>query len=414
MSQPLEKRLKLAAMREIPPTAGLPLQWRDFIPGGPSLEQQLAEFIGAPEVQIECSGTSALVVALTALKQQSQRRSVVIPAYTCPLVAIAIVHCGLKPVLCDLKPDHFDLCPQALEQACGEDTLAVIPTHLGGRVADLAAVIEISRRVGAYVIEDAAQALGAKQGGRSVGLTGDIGFFSLAVGKGLTIFEGGVLIAKDAGMRQKLRETSHRIIPGSFYWEARRLIELAGYAALYNPTGLHYAYGNPLRRDIQENRYVEAVGDDFDLDIPLHRVSRYRKNIGAKGFLRLTDFLQQLDVQARRRKELFDLPVMTDAADGHGTWPYFMVLMPTAEMRDAALQRLWGAGLGVTRLFIHALPDYQYLEHLFPQTAAPNARNFAARMLTVSNALWMTEEEFEKVRGILGDIGKHLDSAPPG
>jgi dTDP-4-amino-4,6-dideoxygalactose transaminase len=391
--------------KEIPPTAGLPLQWKDFLPGEPSLEQGMAEFIGVPEVQIECSGTAALIVALTALKQDSARTSVVIPAYTCPLVAIAVVHCGLKPVLCDLKPGHFDLDPEALDQVCNEDTLAIIPTHLGGRVADLDPVLAIASRVGAYVIEDAAQALGAQWHGQSVGLAGDIGFFSLAVGKGLTIFEGGVLVAKDAAMREKLRAASERIIPDSLYWEARRLAELAGYAALYNPTGLHYAYGNPLRRDISEGRLVEAVGDDFDFDIPLHRVGHYRKGIGTKALARLPAFLQQLAAQSHR-KELFALPVMEDVANSRGTWPYFMVLMPSTEARDEALRQLWGAGLGVTRLFIHALPDYGYLKHLFPDAEMPNAHDFAARMLTVSNSVWMSEEEMKRVRDILEEIGK--------
>lgn len=395
--------------REIPPTAGLPLEWRDFLPSGPSLEQGLADFIDVPEIQIECSGTAALVVALTALKQNSHRTSVVIPAYTCPLVAIAIAHCGLKPVLCDLKPGDFDLCPQSLEQVCDGNTLVIIPTHLGGRVADLAPVLDIASRTGTYVIEDAAQALGAHWNGQSVGLAGDIGFFSLAVGKGLTTFEGGVLVAKDKIMREKLRAASARIIPQSLYWETRRLLELAGYAALYNPMGLRYAYGNPLRREIAQGHLVEAVGDDFDFDIPLHRVSYYRKNIGARALARLPEFLQKTQAQAARRKEQLNLSILQDAAGGQGVWPFFMIMMPTQQARDAALRELWGAGLGVSRLFIHALPDYSYLRHLFGNEEIPNARAFAARMLTISNSPWMRDEDWEEVKPKLEDIGKRQD-----
>src|SRR6267378_1840536 len=128
--------------REVPPTAGLPLQWRDFLPRGntDSLETTLAAFLKTPTVQIECSGTAALIIALTTLKRMSGRRSVIIPAYTCPLVALAVMHCGLHPAVCDLRTNSFDLCPEALERACNDDTLAVIPTHLGGRVADLTIV----------------------------------------------------------------------------------------------------------------------------------------------------------------------------------------------------------------------------------------------------------------------------------
>src|SRR5713226_2385275 len=142
--------------REIPPTAGLPLRWRDFLPriDSDSLEARLAAFLEVPAVQLECSGTAALIIALTTLKRVSARRSVIIPAYTCPLVALAVIHCGLQPVVCDLRRNRFDLCPEALANACTDDTLAIIPTHLGGRVADLAAVSGIAERKGAWVIED--------------------------------------------------------------------------------------------------------------------------------------------------------------------------------------------------------------------------------------------------------------------
>jgi dTDP-4-amino-4,6-dideoxygalactose transaminase len=267
-------------------------------------------------------------------------------------------------------------------------------------------VLDIARHSGARVIEDAAQALGATWHDQSVGLAGDIGFFSLAVGKGLTTFGGGVLIARDPAMRALLRATSARIIPHSLYWEARRLAELAGYAALYNPAGLRYAYGNPLRRNIEQGRLVEAVGDDFDFGLPLHRVSRYRKAIGARALARLPAFLHETESQARQRIDRLGLPVLQDAPGGHGPWPFLMVMMPSPQARDAALDQLWGAGLGVSRLFIHALPDYGYLRHLFPQADVPNARDFAARMLTVSNSLWLDEEGFESARRILASAAR--------
>lgn len=391
-------------MKEIPPTAGLPLRWRDFLPAGTTLEEGLAAFLGVPAVQIECSGTAGLVVALSALRQNSRRGSVVIPAYTCPLVAIAVVHCGLKPVLCDLRPDHFELCPQSLAAVCDDDTLAVVPAHLGGRVADLAPVLEIAGKVGAFVIEDAAQALGARWNGQSVGLAGDIGFFSLAVGKGLSIYEGGVLVARDAGMREQLRRTATALVPGSLYWSLRRFVELAGYAALYNPSGLRYAYGRPLRKAIARGRLVEAVGDDFGFDIPLHRVGPCRKSVGANALARLPAFLRQTDLLARRRLGQLSLPVIGDAPGGEGCWPFFMVLLPTAEARDAALDALWGSGLGVSRLFIHALCDYAYLRHLFAGAEAPRARDFAARMLTVSNSPWLGDAEFERICRVLSEF----------
>ena len=395
----------LDRLREAPPTAGLPLTWRDFMPGDISLEKNLATFLDQRDVQIECSGTAALVVALTTLKRTSHRRSVVIPAYTCPLVALAVAHCGLTPVLCDTRKNHFDLCLESLVAVCGDDTLAVVPTHLGGRVSDLASAAEVARSVGAYVVEDAAQSLGAKWQGQSVGSFGDIGFYSLGVGKGLTIYGGGALVARNESLRQQLSVTSDEIAPYRLAWEIRRLLELAGYISLYRPSGLKVAYGLPLRRKLRKNNLIEAVGDDCSANIPLHRVGAWRKTIGAHALKRLPSFLGNTAKQAINRKALLaaipGICVMDDAAGNTGTWPFFLVLMPTQQSRDHALAQLWQAGLGVGRLFIHALPDYPYLTTLFNNTAMPNARDFAARALTITNSLWLREDDFLHICSML-------------
>ncbi|OIR04480.1 L-glutamine:2-deoxy-scyllo-inosose aminotransferase [mine drainage metagenome] len=390
-------------LQEPPPTAGLPLSWRDFVKGSASLEHDLATFTGQIDAQIECSGTAAILVALTTLKRMSIRRNVVIPAYTCPLVPLAILRCGLKPVLCDTKPNHFDLCPESLKAVCDEETLAVISTHLGGRVADIKSTTDIATQVGAYVVEDAAQALGANWQGQAVGTVGDIGCFSLGVGKGLTIYGGGAVVARDKNMRHQLRTTSAELASSKstwhhIMWEARRLLELAGYYALYRPSGLKLAFGLALRRNLKKNKFIEAAGDDCSADFPLHRVGLLRKTIGASALKRLPDFIANTSKQALRRKSLLsNIPgiiVMDDNIGDVGTWPYFLVLMPTQATRDLALSKLWAARLGVGRLFIHALADYPYLTSAFDSSDTPNASDFAARTLTISNSLWLNEDDF--------------------
>jgi dTDP-4-amino-4,6-dideoxygalactose transaminase len=371
------------------------------VPTGASLEQGLADFLHVPEVQIECSGTAAQIVTLTALKAQSPRRKVILPAYTCPLVALAVLHCGLEPVLCDLQPDHFDLDHDQLADLCDENTLAIVPTHLGGRVADLAPVLEIARNTGTYVIEDAAQSLGANWQGQPVGMAGDAGFHSLAVGKGLTTYEGGVLLTSNATLRLQLQTTAAEIAPFKPGLELRRCLELLGYAALYQPWGLPLAYGLPLRRALKQGKLIEAVGDDFSDNLPLHGVGRWRKTVGANALKRLPGFLATLRQQAEQRLErLAAIPgikVMADTPGGQGTWPFFMVLMPSQTARDAALAKLWNSGLGVSRLYIHALSDYPYLAERLGQMEIPNAREFAARMLTISNSHWLDENGFDQI-----------------
>jgi len=389
-------------MHEVPPTAGLPLRLADlFARRAEPFEKSLASFLNVAAVQIECSGTASLIVALSALKRGSNRRQVVVPAYTCPLVALAVHHCGLQPVLCDVRAAHFELDSKQLARACNENTLAVIATHLGGRVADLAPVLSIAHQSGAYVIEDAAQSLGATLNNQAVGMIGDAGFYSLAVGKGLTLFEGGVLLAREQNVRAHLRQTSDEIVPARIVWEWRRSLELLAYAGLYRPTLLRLAYGWPLRRALQQGKLIEAVGDDFGLDIPLHRVGRWRRKVGAHALRRLPQFLETLRAQALRRVQRLPaipgLAVLGDAANGRGVWPFLMVLMPSEATRDTALRSLWPAGYGVSRLYIHALPDYPYLSGKFSQTDVPGARDFAARLLTISNSPWLGEVEFEHI-----------------
>lgn len=391
--------------REIPPTAGLPLVWRDLLPSNTALAEAMAAFLQVEAVSVECSGTAALVVALTTLRQRSPRRIVIVPAYTCPLVALAIKHCGLTLKLCDLAADSFDFDFAQLQQLCDHDTLAVIPTHLAGRVADVAQANAIAHAVGAWVIEDAAQALGARHQGKSVGLAGDIAFFSLAAGKGLSIYEGGILIARDPELRAALQQTSQQIIPSSFLHEAKRCLELLGYAALYGPRGLWLAYGEPLRRALRRGDWVEAVGDDFPEQIPLHRVGRWRQGVACKALRRLSEFQSDIQQQAQRRsarlQQIDGIQVMGDTPGNDGVWPFLLLLLPSEQARDLALQKLWGAGLGVSRLFIHALPDYAYLSSCVPAAEVPNARDFARRSLSISNSPWLDDRSFEQIVAVL-------------
>jgi perosamine synthetase len=387
---------------ELPPTAGLPLRLGDLRPGAATLAADIAAQLGTPPLQLECSGTASLLIALTALHElQPQRRRVVVPAYTCPLVAIAVQQAGLELQLCDLRAGHYDMDPVALRAACDERTLAIIPTHLAGRVADVDDALAVANNIGAYVIEDAAQALGARRAGVSVGLAGDIGFFSLAAGKGLSIYEGGLMLARDPKLHEQLARTSARIVPHRFGWEWKRSIELLGYAVLYQPRGLRLAYGNPLRRALRRGDSVAAVGDDFPLTIPLHQVGCWRQTVGAHAAIRLPAFLEQLSAQAQRRLprlRLIDgIEVLDDPAGAQGTWPFLLLLLPDEKRRDAALIQLWQAGLGVSRLFIHALPDYTYLADVVPAQDVPHARDFAARSLSISNSPWVTDDDFEMI-----------------
>ncbi|KAF2409270.1 dTDP-4-amino-4,6-dideoxygalactose transaminase [Pseudomonas antarctica] len=390
---------------EIPPTAGLPLRWRDLFGFSADLADSLARQFSIPRPALPCSGTAALIIALRTLQQRMPGRTrLIVPAYTCPLVALAAHYCPpLRVVPCDLQPNSIDLDERQLAQLCDDSTLAVVVTHLAGRVADVDTAKRIAGTVGAAVIEDAAQAMGALDDGHSVGLKGDVGFFSLALGKGLTTAEGGVLFSRDPVLHQALHRQCQQDLPLSLRWELQRSAELWGYALAYQPRGLYYVYGKGLRAALAQGDEVAAVGDDFSVsDIPLHRLGGYRQQVGAAALARLPDYLQQGRTRAlRRAARLNALPgvsVIMDRPGQQGTWPFLMVVMPSAHARDAAMAPLWTSGLGVTRLFIHTLPGYRNVIPLLqPGGDITQAQEFATRTLSISNSHWLTDERFEQV-----------------
>jgi dTDP-4-amino-4,6-dideoxygalactose transaminase len=123
--------------------------------------------------------------------------------------------------------------------------------------------------------------------------------------------------------------------------------------------------------------------------------------VGAHAAARLPAFLAQLAAQAASRvsrlERIAGVEILGDPPGAQGTWPFLLLRLPDARVRDAALAPLWRAGLGVSRLFIHALPDYAYLADRVPRQDVPNARDFAARTLTISNSPWLDEAAFETI-----------------
>ncbi len=398
--------------REIPPTAGLPLRWSDFFGAPPDpLENGLAKFIGVPEVQIECSGTASLIVALETLKRRSPRRTVVIPAFNCPLVPLAIRHCGLNIRLCDIQPDRFDPDPDSLRECVDSDTLCIVPAHLAGTAVDLDAVLDIAKQAGAFVIEDAAQALGATRSGRSVGTSGDIGFFSLACGKGLTSYEGGVLIARDPVLRAALRETGREIIRSHRGMEFLRFAQLLFYRIFYNPTGLGLTNGAHGLLWLARSRSGSAGGSEGPSDIPLHAVGTTRKNVAARALPRLRDAIEQNAVRARERIARLEnlipgLTIIRDLPGSSGTWPHIMLAFRDRKKCAAVLDALWDSGLGVGKLFVHDLRGYEQLKSILPSALTPNARSFAARHQTITNSPWLGEAGFEQILAALRGLSR--------
>lgn len=389
---------------EIPPTAGLPMAWHDWLPTKDNLAEKIAEMFGLPPLLLECSGTASLIIALKTLKampQNAGRNEVIIPAFNCPLVVFAMTACGLSPRLCDTALNHFDFDFDCLKTLISNKTLAILPTHIGGQCADVAACVELAHKNGAFVIEDVAQALGT-----SAGKIGDIAFFSLAVGKGLTLFEGGLLTAQNSDLRMALKHTHNTIVHKNTFLEIKRLNELLGYSFAYRPSMLRWVYGMPRRKALAKGDFENAVGDVFKSEIPIHQVSQLRAKRGARAAQRLPLFLHQTGQQAEKRIEQLELiksiTVLKGLEGQLNVWPFIMVIMPDKKSRDNALHKLWASPYGVTRLFIHSLAHYDCLApYLGQQVATPHADNLADRLLTISNSLWLKQVDFDFICKVL-------------
>jgi dTDP-4-amino-4,6-dideoxygalactose transaminase len=341
----------------------------------------------------------------------SDRKQVVISAYTCPWVALAVIKANLIPVLADSRADHFDYCEKSLRSVVNLQTLAVVHTHLAGRVADVETTTVIAKGAGAFVIEDAAQSLGAKMHNQPVGTFGDLGFYSLGVGKGLSIFSGGVVVTENLQIREALRLVSKNL-ERNFVLESRRILELMAYYLFYRPFGMSLVFGFDLRKKLKRGNLVQAVGDDCDFDFPLHKVGAWRKMIGASAADRLPDFIEKTRKTAQSRlaqlNKIPSLRVVVDDEGGEGVWPFFIVQMPSQEMRDKVLEQLWSKGLGVGRLFIHALKDYDYLSTYFAESKIPNAQAFAAQTFIITNCHWLSERDFAKICDLISEQVRHV------
>lgn len=151
------------------------------------------------------SGTSALHLALLAAGVGPGDEVVTVP-FTFIATAAAIRYTGARPVFVDIDPASFNMDPSRIEAAITPRTRALLPVHLYGQPADMDPILEIARRHGLAVIEDAAQAHGAEYHGRRVGAIGDIGCFSFYPAKNLgACGEGGAIVTNSAEHARAIR-----------------------------------------------------------------------------------------------------------------------------------------------------------------------------------------------------------------
>ncbi len=170
-----------------------------------ALETEVAAYAGASYGVGLNSGTDALHLALRALDIGAGDEVITVPfTFVATTEAIGIV--GAKPVFVDIDPLTYNIDPELIEAAITPRTRAILPVHLYGRPAPMERIMQIAAKHGLAVIEDCAQAIGAKIGRRSVGTFGEFGAFSFFPSKNLGAYgDAGMVVTNDSALAERAR-----------------------------------------------------------------------------------------------------------------------------------------------------------------------------------------------------------------
>jgi perosamine synthetase len=185
----------------------------------PEFEKRVGAFVRAKHAVAFNSGTSALHAILAAYKI-GKGDEVIVPSFTFISTANAPLFVGAKPVFADIEEKTYGLDVEDVRSRITKRTKAIIPVHYAGcPCRDIKALSDLARKKGIYLIEDAAEALGAKVGKRPVGTFGDAGMFSFCQNKIITMGEGGIITTDDTKIFNKLKLfVSHgRVESGNYF-----------------------------------------------------------------------------------------------------------------------------------------------------------------------------------------------------
>ena len=170
-----------------------------------ALEQEVAAYSQCRFGVGVSSGTDALLVSLMAIDIKPGDEVITTP-YTFFATAGAIARLGARPVFVDIDPITYNIDPAGIEAAITERSRAIIPVHLYGQMADMDPVMDLARRHNLFVIEDAAQAIGADYKGRRAGSIGHLGCFSFFPSKNLGGFgDGGMVTANEPDLADRVK-----------------------------------------------------------------------------------------------------------------------------------------------------------------------------------------------------------------
>lgn len=337
---------------------------RSYFIQGPeceAFEQEFAAYCGAAHCVGVATGLDAIYLVLKAWGI-GPGDEVIVPSNTFIATALAVTYTGAKPVLVEPILETFNIDPSRIEAAITPATKAIVPVHLQGRTADMDPILEIAHRHGLKVLEDAAQAHGAKYKGRKAGTLGDAAAFSFYPGKNLgALGDGGCVVTNDGELAQKVRA-------------------LGNYGSDYK---YHHIYqGTNSRLDEMQAAFLRAK-------LPrLEAWNQARREIAAQ-------YLSKI------KNPLIALPLPTDETFEH-IYHVFVVRCP---QRDRLEQYLADRGIGTVKHYptpIHLQLCYQDMG--LAQGDLPLAEEISATVLSIPMYYGMTQEEVDWVIKALNEF----------
>lgn len=322
------------------------------------LEDEFAELIGVDHVVAVNNGTTALTAALAVLDLKPGDEVITSP-FTFVATLNAIIESGATARFADIRADDFNIDPDAVATLINERTKVLLPVHLYGQCADMGGLAAAAATAGIAIVEDAAQAHGARIGDRSAGTWG-IGCFSLYATKNLTTAEGGLISTNDAGLADRLRVLRNQGM------RERYVYEMAGNN--YRLTDLQAAVCLPQLAD-----YAEQVAVRHD------------------NARRLSDGL----------RELAGVRVPVTMAGRHHVWHQYTILLGDEARldRDGLAAALTREGIGCGIYYPRAVFDYDcYREHRQVVVAdAPVTVDVARRCLSLPVHQHLGEGDVDRI-----------------
>lgn len=303
------------------------------------------------------NGTTSLHLALVGLNVLAGDE-VIMPALTYIATANCVRYCGGVPVLVDSDPRTFNIDPEKIEAAITARTKGIIVVHLYGQAADMAPILEIAERHGLWVLEDAAEAHGARYRGRAVGSFGACASFSFFGNKIITTGEGGAVTTNDSALAERMRLLrSQGMDPQRRYWHPE--------------VGFNYRMTNPTAAIgvAQMERLGEALIN--------------RRNI-ARAY---DERLSEMDDRIIR-------PYVAQDCE-HSYWMYtIMIRDGGVERRDQIMAHLDGQGIETRPVFypLNQMPPY-----FDADLSVPSATACAARGMNIPTHEHLTLDDIHRV-----------------